>query len=1024
MVESGALGKDIPLLSRKASEALGILVINTAPCAIPPAPRTKSNISEQHIASVSPEKLGDPDGPLNIPENLAALKMQYPRLFRQDGSIGKLNNRKLRLYPKDNVKPRIAPYRPTPIHLKEKVDKEVDWMLKGDMIEEVTGPVEWCSNLVLVPKPGSDDIRVTADLRAVNHALQNTHKPIPSVETIKTKFKDKTVFSKLDFKSAFNQIEVEEDSRKFLVFRVDNRLFRYKRMTMGLLPASGEFMDMVAPQFEDIDQACMIHDDSTIAGVDQKDHDEGVRAFFKKADELGLTLNEPKCKISLPEIPFWGLIVSKDGLKPDPLKIETLKQISSPKSKEELISFLAMVRANDNFIPNIPKKTPLLRELTKKGTRFKWTDAHEEEFQSLKESFNEHFLLQHYDPASPTFVFVDGSIHGLGAILCQGPTIDTCSPVTVASRATQGAEPRYPQIDLEGMAIDFALKRFRFYLVGAPKVQVVITDHKPLVPMFSNTRPGSTRIETIKLRHQDIDFSVMYQKGKSNMSDYFSRHPVPFSDLDESIQEESKEHAKLLFSLTVCPYTQSIPREEIATESERDEIHRRLKLAILLGHCPSDDPDLTPYRKVFTELTIVDDVIFRGNKVVLPESLQELAVDYAHQGGHPGSARLKSLIRMYYWFPRLDTCVEEWVRSCECQLYTKDRLLSPITSAPTPSQPWEKVSVDMFGPMPGDQHVLMIRDNLSRFPAAHMVKSTAAKDVIPAMDQIYTDFGTPVSHKTDSGPPFNSTAFSTYSQNNNIKHILTPPLHPRSNEAECMMKPLGKAMKLAHHNRLDKKQELRKFVKEYRATPHRSTGVAPGDVILRAGYNTGKPRTPPPENVVELVKTADAKSKQKNNSYVNEKRFAKRRDLLQGQLVLMKNDQRTRKFDPYYEKEPYLITDRKGELLLLERRSDGRTVKRHTSAVKPFHPRNPPTRQVTKNHVKEGEDDDYLDFLEVPVLEDRQEAECALDDTDNNIQPVLPPPQPVLPPQQTVLRRSARACTSTYTTVNRDFVKE
>ena len=124
----------------------------------------------------------------------------------------------------------------------------------------------------------------------------------------------------------------------------------------------------------------MIHDDSTIAGASQEEHDEGLRAFFKKADELGLTLNEPKCKISQPEIPFWGMIVSKDGLKPDPLKIETLKQITTPKSKEELVSFLAMVRANDNFIPNIPKNTPLLRYLTKRGTRFKWTDAHEKEF--------------------------------------------------------------------------------------------------------------------------------------------------------------------------------------------------------------------------------------------------------------------------------------------------------------------------------------------------------------------------------------------------------------------------------------------------------------------------------------------------------------------------------------------------------------------------------------------------------------------------------------------------------------------
>ena len=317
----------------------------------------------------------------------------------------------------------------------------------------------------------------------------------------------------------------------------------------------------------------------------------------------------------------------------------------------------------------------------------------------------------------------------------------------------------------------------------------------------------------------------------------------------------------------------------------------------------------------------------------------------------------------------------------------------------------------------------MVRDNLSRFPAAEVVKSTAAKDVIPAIDQIYTDYGTPLSHKTDSGPPFNSTSFATYSKKNNIEHIVTPPLHPRSNEAECMMKPLGKTMKLAHHNNLDKKQELvvRKFIKDYKTTPHPSTGMAPGDVILRAGYNTGKPRAPPPDDIVNKVKLADADSKQKNKSYTNNKRFTSRRKLLQGQQVLLKNDQRTRKFEPYYEKEAYFIIDLKGELLSLRRQSDGRTVKQHMSAVKPFYQRTPRQIAPSKKMI-EDEDDEYDDISQVtPTPEKRGETERPLNDTNHNnvIQPILPPP----PVPQIEPRRSDRIRTSTYTTINRDFVE-
>ena len=66
--------------------------------------------------------------------------------------------------------------------------------------------------------------------------------------------------------------------------------------------------------------------------------------------------------------------------------------------------------------------------------------------------------------------------------------------VAVASRATSDTEKRYGQIDLEALSIDFALRRFRFYVAGGPKVSIV-TDHKPLVPIFSGTRQGSIRSE-------------------------------------------------------------------------------------------------------------------------------------------------------------------------------------------------------------------------------------------------------------------------------------------------------------------------------------------------------------------------------------------------------------------------------------------------------------------------------------------------------------------------------------------------
>ena len=219
-------------------------------------------------------------------------------------------------------------------------------------------------------------------------------------------------------------------------------------------------MDVVAPQFLDIDEVELIHDDGTIAGFSQEDHDEAVYRFLDRCVELGLTLNPKKCIFSAPSIPFWGCIISNEGIKPNPLKVKTLQQTTRPDTKEELISFLAMVRSNSDFIPSLAKHTVNLRALTKKGVHFDWKEVHETEFTLLKDRFNEAVLLKYFDPSLPTFIHVDGSPDGFGAILCQGDSVEKATPVTVASRSTTPAESRYPQIDREAMAINFCFTTF------------------------------------------------------------------------------------------------------------------------------------------------------------------------------------------------------------------------------------------------------------------------------------------------------------------------------------------------------------------------------------------------------------------------------------------------------------------------------------------------------------------------------------------------------------------------------------
>ena len=235
-----------------------------------------------------------------------------------------------------------------------------------------------------------------------------------------------------------------------------------------------------------------------------------------------------------------------------------------------------MMQSNSEFIPNFSKKSAPLRALSKSKTRFKWDKEHEKCFLALLKEFRQDVLLRYFDMTKPTFIFVDAHITGLGAMLAQGDDITSAKLVAFASRTTSQAESRYPQLDLEAMSIDFGLRRFRDFIVGSPDKITIVTDHKPLCPVFNGNRRGSIRTERIRLRHQDIRYTVKYQRGSSNQADYLSRHAKPIHMLDASEQNESEDLNNLLYILHTTPVMDHIGIATISNATNNDETLKQL----------------------------------------------------------------------------------------------------------------------------------------------------------------------------------------------------------------------------------------------------------------------------------------------------------------------------------------------------------------------------------------------------------------------------------------------------------------
>ena len=366
----------------------------------------------------------------------------------------------------------------------------------------------------------------------------------------------------------------------------------------------------------------------------------------------------------------------------------------------------------------------------------------------------------------------------------------------------------------------------------------------------------------------------------------------------------------------------------------------RLRHFIALGQAPQNDSTLKGFSRTFSELSIgADDIIYRGDKILLPQSLHDEIISLAHAGSHAGQDAVKRRIRAHFRFLGLDIAVKKRLETChECQIHTRSPIKVPLSSTPIPDHPWDSVSHDLFGPLPDKSHILVSRCNLSRFPDAKVVRSTSAQHVLPALGATYNNFGNPLEHEADNGPPFNSQKFKDFSTARGISVKLSYPYHPQGNEAECFMKPLGKAVKVALDTNKPVQEAVDDLLIDYRSAPHPATGIAPGDMLFRGGYHSRFPKRPPvTEQHIKEAKKRDKERKAEANAKQNASRWRQYPNIIQGNEVLAMRFTGKTKFKSFYEKTPYIVTDVKGTLYTLlscDTKRPRQPIIRHASQIK------------------------------------------------------------------------------------------
>ena len=273
-----------------------------------------------------------------------------------------------------------------------------------------------------------------------------------------------------------------------------------------------------------------------------------------------------------------------------------------------------MVNQMNKFCPNLADITKPLRDLLIKDNLWTWGEPQHNAFAQAKQILTTSPVLCLFDVNLETVLSADASSHGLGAVLLQRQKLGDLRPVAYISRSMTPTEQRYAQIEKEALAFTWACERLSNYLIGTSFH--ILTDHKPLVPLFSSKHLEELpiRVQRFRLRMMRYNYTISHVPGKElQIADALSRSPMGSPTCaDQALQLEADAYVSVV--LQGLPTTEK-RLLEIKEAQKADGVCQKVAeyCQMLWPEKSELDAAIQPYYQVATELSVEQGLLMRGS---------------------------------------------------------------------------------------------------------------------------------------------------------------------------------------------------------------------------------------------------------------------------------------------------------------------------------------------------------------------------------------------------------------------------
>ncbi|QRW22121.1 Retrotransposable element Tf2 protein [Rhizoctonia solani] len=682
---------------------------------------------------------------------------------------------------------------------------------------------------VMFVKKADGSLRLVVDYRKLNDVTHKNVYPLPRQDDLMAKLRNAKLFTKLDLRWGYNNVQIKEGDEWKTAFRTKYGLFEYLVMPFGLTNAPAAFQHFMNDLFRDLINVTVVIylDDILIFLEKPEEHPAHVKEVLSRLMANQLFCKLSKCHFHMTTVDYLGIVISPAGFSMDQKKIEAVTSWPQPKTVKQVQAFLGFVNYLRRFIPNFSLVVRPLHNLTKKETPWSWDEPEEVAFQELKALVTRSPVLIHSNPELPYYLETDASGVAMGAILSQQGEDNRLHPIAYMSKSFLGAKSNYDMHDKELLAIIKALEEWQIFLEATDKPIQVFTDHRNL-EYWMQAQTFNQRHARWRIFLSDFNFEIHYCPGKqSGKPDALSRQ---------------------LDYINVPPEPEvMLPAEVFANTSEEEleivtEIRSRLKedpsLEQIIQFLTEDaDNALPSIQKAYQDYDWEEDLLWYRGKLVVPdhEPLKERLLKEFHNSplaGHPGQQR------------------------------TLELLIIALKPLEVPPYPFHTISYNFITGFPksqGHNAILVVIDSFSKFghfiPTSKKVTSKGLADLF--VTHIWKLHGLPIKTISDRGTTFTRKFLWALYQRLGIKPSFSSAYHPESNgqteRVNQFIEFYLRSYIAANHSDWTTWLPLVEYA--YNNAKHASTGKTPFELVYRRNPVMNPSNVP--ANVPEADEVAD-----------------------------------------------------------------------------------------------------------------------------------------------------------------------